>query len=96
MVESADEGQGDDTAEIGWLDGARLGGILLEREMRPRAVVVAEVALQMTTEMSLVQDNHVVKELAADRSDHALGEGVCQGERGAVRTSAMRMPFTRC
>jgi hypothetical protein len=50
----------------------------------------------MTTEMSLVQDNHVVKELAADRSDHALGEGVCQGERGAVRTSAMRMPFTRC
>jgi len=35
--------------------------------------------------MSLVQDDHVVEKLAADGADHALGEGVLPGERGAVR-----------
>jgi len=29
--------------------------------------------------MSLVQDDHVVEELAADRADHALGERVLPG-----------------
>ena len=95
MVESADLGQGNDASLRGWLDGARLGSILLEREMRPRAVVVAEVAVQTTTEMSLVQDDHVVEELAADAADHALGEGVLPGGAGCRENSAMRMPFTR-
>src|SRR5439155_18901960 len=43
VVEAADVGQDNHAAELGWLDGARLGCILLEREMRPRAVVVAKV-----------------------------------------------------
>jgi hypothetical protein len=43
-VESADLGQGDDASVLGCLDSARLGSILLEREMRARAVVVAEVS----------------------------------------------------
>src|SRR6267143_6388717 len=63
-------GAGNDAAVLGLLDSARLGCILLEREMRPRAVVVAEVAVQTTTQMSLVQDDHVVEELAADSADH--------------------------
>ena len=48
VVEAADVGQGNDVAVLGWLDGAWLGCILLEREMRPRAVVVAEVVVQTT------------------------------------------------
>jgi hypothetical protein len=32
--------------------------------------------VQTTTEVSLVQDDHVVEELAADGADHARGEGV--------------------
>ena len=82
MMEAADVGQGNDAAVLGWLDGARLGCILVEREMRPRAVVVAEVAVQTTTEMSLVQDDHVVEKLAADGADHALREGVLPGGAG--------------
>jgi hypothetical protein len=39
-------------------------------------VIVAEVAAQTTTQVSLVQDDHVVEQLTADRPDHALGEGV--------------------
>jgi hypothetical protein len=61
VVEAADEGQGNDAAVLGWLDGARLGCILLEREMRPRGVVVAEITLQTTTEVFLAQDDHVVE-----------------------------------
>ena len=61
VVEPADVGQGNDAAVLGRLDGARLRRILLEREMGPRAVVVAEITLQTTTEMFLVQDDHVVE-----------------------------------
>ncbi len=79
VVEAADVGQGNDAAALGWLDSARLGCIFLERKMRSRAVVVAEVAAQTTTQMSLVQDDHVVEQLAADGADHSLGEGVLPG-----------------
>src|SRR5207245_9051805 len=48
----------------------------------PRAVVVASVAVQTTTEVSFVQEDHVVEEFAADRSDHALGERVLPGRTG--------------
>ena len=44
---------------------------------------------------SCLQDDHVVEELAADGADQTLGERALPGERGAVRGSAMRMPFTR-
>jgi len=93
VVEAADLGQGNNAPKLGWLDGTRLGCILLEREMRPRAVIIAEVSVQTTTEMSLAQDDHVVEKLAADRADRSAN-GFCQGERGAVRTSVMRIPFT--
>ncbi len=82
MVESADLGQGNDASLRGWLDGARLGSILLEREMRARAVVVAEVAVQTTTEVSLIQHDHMVEELAADGADHAFDEGILPGRTG--------------
>ena len=42
MMESADVGQGHDAARLGWLNGARLGRILLECEMGARAVKVLE------------------------------------------------------
>jgi hypothetical protein len=76
VVEAADVGQGNHAAELGWLDSARLGCILLEREMRPRAVVVAKVAAQTATEMSLAQDDHVVEKLTAEGADDSFGEGV--------------------
>src|SRR5438309_10541811 len=52
-------GQRNDAAALGGLDGARLGSILLQRKMRAGAMVVAEVAVQTTTEGVLIQDDHV-------------------------------------
>lgn len=69
--------------------------ILLECEMGARAVRVAQVAVQATTEVSLIQDDHVVEELAADDAITRSTKGFRQGERGAVRTSAMSLPPTR-
>src|SRR5438132_7613526 len=79
VVKATDVGQANDAAVLGWLDSARLGGIFLERKVRRRAVVVAEVAAQTTTEVFLVEDDHVVEQLAADGADHARGEGVLPG-----------------
>ena len=62
---------------------ARLGSVFLEGEVRARAVAVAEIAAETPKEISLVQDDHVVEELAADRADHALGERVLRAN--AVR-----------
>ena len=76
VVEPTDLRPRNDGAVFGWLHGARLGRVFLERQMRTRAVIVAEVAAQTTTQVPLVQDDDVVEELAADCADHALGEGV--------------------
>jgi len=54
-------GQREDAALFGRLNGARLGRILFECEMGARAVVIEEVAAQ-TTEVSLLEDNYVVKQ----------------------------------
>ena len=56
VLESADLRQRNDGAVFGWLHGARLGRVLLECQVRTRAVIVAEVAAQTTTQMSLVQE----------------------------------------
>ncbi len=50
--------------------------MLLEREVRSRAVVVAKIAPQATTEVLLVKDDDVVEKLTADGADDALGKGV--------------------
>ena len=95
VVESANLRQGYDIAEFGWLDSAWRGRVLLESEMRARAVVVAEVAAKTTTEVSLVQDDHVSRSSRLIVPITRSAKGFCQGERGAVRTSAMPRPFTR-
>jgi hypothetical protein len=56
-VEAADVGQGNDAPVLGWFDSARFGCVFIEGKMRPRAVVVPEVAAQTTTETSLVEDD---------------------------------------
>jgi|SRR6267143_480389 len=57
---------------IGWLDRAQYGRVLVESEVRARGVVVAEVAAQMLSQVSLVEDDDVVEDLAADAANHAF------------------------
>ncbi len=61
MVETTDEGQGDDAATRRWLDRAWLGRILLEGEVSARPVVVPEIGSETTTKVCLVQNDEMVK-----------------------------------
>ena len=76
VVESADLRKRNDLAMRGWLDGTRLRRVFGESQVRTRAVVVAEVIVKTTTQVSLVEDDDVVEEFASDGADHALGKGV--------------------
>jgi len=99
VVESADLRHLDDIAMLGWLEGAWLGSILLECEMRTRLAVIAEVTPETTTKVSLVEDDDVVEELASDGADHALGEGVLprRSRRGEkLGGSDVSLAKTRC
>ena len=79
MVETTEEGQGDDAAVRRWLDRARLGRILLEGEVSARPVVVPEVGSETTSKVCLVQDDDVVEKFAAEGANDAFGEGVLPG-----------------
>src|SRR5438552_15526267 len=46
VMESADLGQGNDASLLAQLDSPRLGSILLEPEVRARAVVVAQLPIE--------------------------------------------------
>src|SRR5438067_10041638 len=95
VVETADVRGGQRLDVLGRLDGAWLRRILLEREMPSRAVVVAEVTVQATTEVSsfrtITWSRSSRRMVPITRSTKAF----CQGERGAVRTSAMLIPFAQ-
>jgi hypothetical protein len=72
MVQAADFGKLNDLACHGELDRPDVGGVLVEREVGPRLVIVAEVAGQDATEVSVAEDEHVIQALAPDRADEPL------------------------
>ena len=49
------------------------------------AVVVGYVVVENPFRMGLVLDDDVVEAVPAERTDHALGEGVCLGREAAWR-----------
>ena len=96
MMQAAHFGNLHDLALRRALDRPVVGCVLVEREVGARLMVVRKVRGQDAAEMSLAEDEDMVQALAPDRTDEALREGFCHGLFGAVRTSSIRMPFTRC
>ena len=78
MVEAADFGPRHDSSGAGLIDGACLGRVLAEREVRSRVLVVRDVRSKHTPEMSLIEDDDVVKTLATDGPDDAFDVGILQ------------------
>lgn len=72
MMQSAEVGLGDDLAGFRQLNNSRLGRVAVERQGRACLMVVGEVVRQDATKMSLVEDDHVVQALAANRADQAF------------------------
>ena len=89
MVESADERRGDDATMIGWLDLARLGSVLVEGEMRARAVVEPHVPAKAATEVILIHDDHVAstKAIALQRRSAPFRRPVSRSSFGKRQAS---------
>ncbi len=85
-----------DPARLGELDGPDVRRILVEREMRASPVIVGEVAGQNAPQVALAENQNVIQTLAPNRAMSRSAKGFCHGLCGAVTTSSIRMPFTRC
>jgi hypothetical protein len=62
--------------------------VLRESEMRPVLVIVEQVGRHQPFEMPLIQDDHVVQQVASATSHPALRNTVCHGLRKAVRVGS--------
>ena len=97
MMQATDFGNLHDSARRGELDGPDIRRILVEREMRASPVIVREVRGQDASQMPLAENDSMVEALASHRADEPLREGILpRAVGGAVRTSSIPMPFTRC
>jgi hypothetical protein len=80
MMKTADLGQLHDVAHARRLNWPpRLGGVLLERQVRPRSMVVREVRFQNPIQVLFAEDDNVIETFSTDRSDQAFGIGVLPG-----------------
>ncbi len=66
MVESAKMRKSDDVARVRPMNGPRLRGLFREREMSSRGVVIGAVSAKHSTEMSLIENDMVVKTVSAN------------------------------
>jgi hypothetical protein len=78
-MESADLGSGDHSAAARWRHQAWFGRILLEREMRTRRRVVADVRFQDLSETGGAQHDDMIETLATNRADEPFGVRVLPG-----------------
>ncbi len=72
VMQPADGRQGDDTSRLDRRHGSRLRRVLLERQVRARAVVVVDVGAEQASHVSLVEHDDVVETLAANRADQTF------------------------
>ena len=72
-----------------------LRGSQADRSRRAHHVVVPDVLAHHAAEMPLVDHNQMVEALAAERPNHAFGDGVRIRARTGVRTFVIPMPAPR-
>jgi hypothetical protein len=60
MVQTTHLWEGDDGACRGWLYGAGLWTILVEREMRPTLVMILKIGRQYTAQVTFIEDDDVI------------------------------------
>ena len=78
----------------GELDGSAAGCVLVQGEVGP--VIVGEVADQDAAHVPFAEDEHVIRHSRRIEPMSRSAKGFCHGLCGAVRSSSIPMPFTRC
>src|ERR1019366_7509510 len=69
MVKPADLRNRDHLAAVRRLDGASIRAVFVERQMGARVVIVIDVRDQDPAQMPFVNNDHMVKTLAANRAE---------------------------
>ncbi len=68
-----------DLATLRQLDSPWLGAALLKPQVSPASMIVAQVLLEHTLEVPLIEDDHVIQAFPPDRSDHPLDVRILPG-----------------
>src|SRR5215469_9813930 len=79
MMETTDLRQCDHSPSLRRLHCSTTRSVLLQRKVRPALVIVIYERLDVPVERSLVNHDHMVQTLAANRSDHPLDVGSLPG-----------------
>ena len=72
MMEPTDPGKRHNLSGTAGLNRSPLGGVLAQRKMRPGSVVVFEVRNKDPSQMSFIQDDHMVQAFAPHAADEAF------------------------
>ena len=91
MVEPAGLWELDDLTEFRRFDFPRLRGILAERKMRTRNVVVVEVAAQNPSHVPFAEDDYVVEAFTPNRSDEAFDIRILPRRTGCNENRLLRL-----
>jgi hypothetical protein len=95
MMEATDFGNRDDRPGGDPSDRSVIWRVLFEAEMRSAPMIVTTVGREDASEVRLVDDDHVIETLSADRADQAFDVRILPRTRGAETTSTMPMPAIR-
>ena len=76
MMEAANTLELDHHPLLWRLDRPAVRRILLQRQMRPHAVIIIGIAGEDAFQMKLSQDNHVIQTFSAYRADDPLSIGI--------------------
>ena len=98
MVQPAESGQGLNLALTRRADFRRptCWRVLRESKMRPVLVIVEQVGGHQPFEMALIQDNHVVQQVASATSNPALRNTVLpRAAKGRARWLASHVPHSQ-
>ena len=81
-MQPADLRNDDDLSQFRRLHGPWMRGVLAERQMRSRLVIVIEIRTQISTQRCFAADDQMNDTLAANRPDDAFHIGTLPGRPG--------------
>src|SRR5262249_16883027 len=72
MVKSTDLWNLNYPARLGRLNGTDFWSVLIQRQVRARFVIIAEIVFEQSAQMAVIQDDHMIQTLATNGSDHTF------------------------
>ena len=94
MVKAADFGDLNHRSPVRWLDRPGLGCVPVQRQVRPRSVIVVDVAARNPPQVGFAENDDVIEALPTQGGDYSLCIRFCQGLCGAMTTSSISSALT--